>query len=303
MNGSNSEFARLLNDADFFRTAVSFTAQRTAFPSRLIEKDFFCSMLLEFLASASDALVFKGGTCLAKVHAEFYRLSEDLDFVISTPVDAKRAERSKQAVALKQAVTEMVRRLPPFRIVRPLTGANNSTQYIAVIGYRSLISGQENAIKVEVGLREPLLTAVQVGSARTILLNPVSDQPLMDPVLLPCISKIEAFAEKFRAALTRREIAIRDFYDIDYALRRLEVFITDTDLVKLVGQKLAMPGNDPVDVSAGRLALLRRQLETQLKFVLREKDYSDFKLERAVEAVVMMAEKVQASTFKSHEGA
>lgn len=38
----------------------------------------------------------------------------------------------------------------------------------------------------------------------------------MKPVMLPCISKIEAFAEKFRAAMTRREVAIRDFYDIDH---------------------------------------------------------------------------------------
>ena len=27
-----------------------------------------------------DDLVFKGGTCLTKVHAELYRLSEDLDY-------------------------------------------------------------------------------------------------------------------------------------------------------------------------------------------------------------------------------
>ena len=148
----------MLSDADFFRTAVNFTSQRTAFAARLIEKDFFCSMLLEYLASASEALVFKGGTCLAKVYAEFYRLSEDLDFVISTPVDAKRAERSKQVAVLKKAVAELVRHMPAFRMVQPLTGANNSAQYIAVVGYRSLISGQEDAIKIEVGLREPLLT-------------------------------------------------------------------------------------------------------------------------------------------------
>ena len=282
----------MLNDADFFRTAVNFTSQRTAVAARLIEKDFFCSMLLEYLASASEALVFKGGTCLAKVYAEFYRLSEDLDFVISTPVNAKRAERSKQVAALKKAVAELVRQMPAFRMVQPLTGANNSTQYIAIVGYWSLISGQEDSIKIEVGLREPLLTTVRVGSARTILLNPLSDQPVMEPLLLSCISKIEAFAEKFRAAMTRRDVAIRDFYDIDFALRRLDIQMSDEDLVKLVGQKLAIPGNDAVDVSGGRLQALRRQLETQLKPVLREKDYSDFNLERAIDAVVTMAGRV-----------
>jgi hypothetical protein len=182
--------------------------------------------------------------------------------------------------------------MPAFRMVQPLLGANNSTQYIAVVGYKSLISGQQDTIKIEVGLREPLLTTVQVGSARTILINPVSDRPLLEPVSLPCISKIEAFAEKFRVAMTRRDVAIRDFYDIDFALRRLDINMSDEDLVKLVGQKLAIPGNDAVDVSGGRLQALRRQLETQLKPVLREKDYSDFNLERAIDAVVTMAGRV-----------
>jgi hypothetical protein len=130
MNRYDSEFARLLGDSDFFRSTVNFTAQRTAFAARLIEKDFFCSLLLEFLALASDALIFKGGTCLAKVYAEFYRMSEDLDFVISTPSDAKRSERSKQAAALKQVMSELARLPPAFSMVQPLMGATDSTHSI-----------------------------------------------------------------------------------------------------------------------------------------------------------------------------
>jgi predicted nucleotidyltransferase component of viral defense system len=292
MNKNNPATLRLLEDPDFFQAAVNFTAQRTAFAARLIERDYFCSLLLEFLASASASLVFKGGTCLAKVYAEFYRLSEDLDFVISMPIQAKRAERSRQAAALRQAMAELPRLLPVFGMNQPLKGANNSTQYIAVVDYKSLISGQQDTIKIEVGLREPILTTVHRGSAKTILLDPVSDRPLLKPASLPCISKIEAFAEKFRAAMTRRDVAIRDFYDIDYALRRLDIHLTDTELVRLVRLKLVVPGNDSVDLSEGRLGTLRGQLETRLKPVLREKDYSDFDLERAIEAVIKMGRKV-----------
>jgi hypothetical protein len=118
MNKPKSEIIRLLEDPDFFRAAVNFTAKRTAFPARLIEKDYFCTVLLEFLASMSEALVFKGGTCLAKVYAEFYRLSEDLDFVIPTPIQAKRTERSRQAAALKQVMAELPRLLPAFHMIR-----------------------------------------------------------------------------------------------------------------------------------------------------------------------------------------
>jgi predicted nucleotidyltransferase component of viral defense system len=72
---------------------------------RLIEKDHFCTVVLEYLAASTAELVFKGGTCLAKVHTEFYRLSEDLDFVIPTPLDASRSDRSHLAAESKRAVS------------------------------------------------------------------------------------------------------------------------------------------------------------------------------------------------------
>jgi hypothetical protein len=289
MNRYTSDAANLQTDPDFFRAAVNFTAQRTAFAARLVEKDYFCTILLEYLASTSEILIFKGGTCLAKVHAGFYRLSEDLDFVISMRTDAKRTDRSKQAAALKHALARLPSKLTAFQTIQPLTGANNSTQYIAVFGYKSIINEQQDTIKIVIGLREPLLTAVHRGLANSILLNPVSDQPLIAPVSMGCISRIEAFAEKFRAALTRREVAIRDFFDIEYASRRLGIDVNGGELVKLVGQKLAVPGNFPVDVSQQRLNVLRHQLEARLRPVLRENDYSEFDLERAIGIVTAMA--------------
>ena len=92
---------RTHQDPALFREAVNYTAAAIGFPSRLIEKDYFCTVLLQHLAGAGCGLVFEGGTCLAKVHAGFYRLSEDLDFVIPTPVGASRTERSRRARGLK----------------------------------------------------------------------------------------------------------------------------------------------------------------------------------------------------------
>ena len=282
---------RAHEDRPLFLEAVNFTAAQTEFSPRLIEKDYFCTVLLPYLAT-TGALVFKGGTCLAKVHAEFYRLSEDLDFVIPMPCDATRAERSQRAVGLKAAVAEVVKRHEAFRVVEPLAGANRSTQYVGVVGYDSLLSRQQEGIKIEIGLREPLLTPVFDGEARTALLDPVSARSMIPPVTLPCISRMEAFAEKFRAALSRREVAIRDFYDIDYAVRRLDLRQQDVTLIALVRQKLAMPGNEPADVSESRLAMLRRQLDSQLKPVLRSGDFAAFDLERAFLTVTQMAENI-----------
>jgi predicted nucleotidyltransferase component of viral defense system len=98
---------RLHEDAALFREAVNYTAAETGFLSRLIQKDYFCTVLLQHLAAAGGGLVFKGGTCLAKVHAGFYRLSENLDFVIATPVGASRTDRRRRAAESKSAVSRI----------------------------------------------------------------------------------------------------------------------------------------------------------------------------------------------------
>lgn len=92
-------------DVALFREAVRFTAAESGFTPRLIEKDYFCTVLLAYLSgSAGDELVFKGGTCLAKVHGALYRLSEDLDFTIPVSLNARRKERSSRVESVKMAL-------------------------------------------------------------------------------------------------------------------------------------------------------------------------------------------------------
>lgn len=200
-------------DVALFRDAVRFTAAESEFVPRLIEKDYFCTVLLDYLSvTAGLELVFKGGTCLAKIHSELYRLSEDLDYSIPVAADTVRSQRSKQVEPVKAALSRLHRAVPAFRVIDSLRGANNSTQYLAVVGYQSVLGQQEETIKIEVSLREPMLTPVIDGEARTILRNPLSGKPMVAPIKVRSIGMIEALAEKFRAALSRREPAIRDFF-------------------------------------------------------------------------------------------
>src|SRR5688572_3737346 len=102
-------------DVDLFREAVRFTAAQTGFVPRLIEKDYFCTVLLAYLSGAAgNELVFKGGTCLTKVHSELYRLSEDLDYTIPVAADTPRSERSKQVEPVKVALSRVNRAAPVF---------------------------------------------------------------------------------------------------------------------------------------------------------------------------------------------
>jgi len=137
------------DDPDQFREALNITTARTGYDPRLIEKDYYCTVLLEYLAAADPSLVFKGGTCLAKVHATFYRLSEDLDFSIPLPHDATRGERRRAAEKFKAAMASLADRIPILQIVQPCKGANNSTQYAAVVAYQSLATGAADTIKIE----------------------------------------------------------------------------------------------------------------------------------------------------------
>lgn len=285
----------LFTQIEFFREALTFTSQRYGFPERLIEKDYVCTLLLEALTGADDGLVFKGGTCLAKVYADFYRMSEDLDFVIPMPVDAPRSKRSAQTKSLKGIIGALPDRFPFVRMVEPLTGFNNSMQYNAVVGYASSLGGRPETIKIEVGLREPLMLKPVVGEAKTVLLDPVSREGVIPVKNVRCISRTEAFAEKFRAALSRREPAVRDFFDLDYAVRSLALKPDDGELFILVRDKMQIPGNDPADVSANRLAALRQQLEPQLRSVLRAEEFRAFDLDRAFGIVARMADRLSGS--------
>jgi len=115
-------------DAALFREAVQFTVAESGFVPRLIEKDYFCTLLLAYLSEASgDGLVFKGGTCLTKVHSELYRLSEDLDYTIPVAAGTRRTERSRRADEVKTALSRLNKAIPVFRMVETMRGANSST--------------------------------------------------------------------------------------------------------------------------------------------------------------------------------
>jgi predicted nucleotidyltransferase component of viral defense system len=289
MNSNEHQAVQIHEDIALFREALSFTAAQTGFTPYLIEKDYFCSVLLAYLVPANEELVFKGGTCLAKVHVGFYRLSEDLDFVIPMSATASRRDRSGKAGGLKDAFAKLADDLDCFKVTEALRGANDSTQYVGGVRYVSQLSGQSETIKVEISLREPLIRPPMNCQLRTLLLDPVSGNPLTPLVTAPCIDLIEAFSEKFRAAMTRREVAIRDFYDIDYAVRMLGIQVETPEFLELVDKKLTVPGNGPVNIGPDRLEQLRGQLTGRLKPVLRLDDFNAFDLDNAFAIVAQAA--------------
>ncbi|MFC1652188.1 nucleotidyl transferase AbiEii/AbiGii toxin family protein [Planctomycetota bacterium] len=293
MNNQDRSLLTFHQDTALFRESVIYSAAETGFAARLIEKDYFCSVLLAYLANYDKQCVFKGGTCLTKVHLGFYRLSEDLDYVMPMPTDAPRSQRSKQAGALKQAMAAVEQDLDCFSTHKPLQGANNSTQYNGVLQYRSLLDGKDETIKIEMSLREPLLEPAVIGQAHSILRDPIVNEPVVPTISINCISKAEAMAEKCRAALTRRDIAIRDFFDIAYAVDNYGLDIRDPKFLALIKAKLSIPGNGPIRFNDERRADLGKQVSTRLRPVLREKDYIKFDIDYAFSLVSDIVEMME----------
>lgn len=286
----------LHEDADFFREAVLFTARNTGMNADLVERDYFFSLLLSHLFQDPETpVVFRGGTSLSKIYADFYRLSDDLDFVISTPTSATRKERSRRIEPFKEWLRTITAEDCVFQLSEEMRGYNNSTQYIGYITYTSVanITTEPGRIKIEVGLREELLNSPVTEEAHTLLTDPFRNEPAVSNIPVKTLTLMEAYAEKLRAALTRREVAIRDFYDIYYAVTNLRLNLNDPTLEKYVLLKLRVPYNEPIDTSPSRQTQLRSQLKTQLRPVLRGKDYGSFDINRAFDLVADFGAKIK----------
>ena len=279
-------------DHDVFREALAYSEAMTGFPAILIEKDYYCSLVLQYFFDRDTSLVFKGGTCLAKVYAGFYRLSEDIDLIIPAATDTSRDQRRAEIEPVKQLFTKLPIEVPGVAVSGILTGHNESRQYIGYLEYPSSVIDRQERIKIEIGIREPLLSPAIPKTAHTIIANPFSRQSLIPVFTVYVMEMGEAYAEKMRAALTRRDPAIRDFFDLFYAARKVGLDFTDPGFLTMVKAKLAVPGNFPVNISSDRKRELTQQLEGQLRPVLRPPDFNTFNLNEAFDLACTVAEAV-----------
>ena len=228
-------------------------------------------------------LIFKGGTSLSKVHTEFFRLSEDLDFTTSVLPDCDdHPSVAKPLYPSGTTSPESLTVLPGSNSPSRCVGHDNSRQYNGQLAYQSVVTGEPEFIKVEVSLREEHLLPPEILSARTLLRDPYSVQSAFPPVNVRALSLREAYAEKVRAALTRPEPAIRDFFDIDHAVQKARFDYRDRAVLDLVAAKLSVRGTQSADLSDVRIQILRDQVETQLRPVLRVIDYEAFDLDRVI---------------------
>ncbi|MBA2654430.1 MAG: nucleotidyl transferase AbiEii/AbiGii toxin family protein [Gammaproteobacteria bacterium] len=281
-------------DKNSFLSAIEFTAAETNFEPGLIEKDYFCSVLLSWISSQDiDNLNFKGGTLLAKGHAGFYRLSDDLDFTLPTPSLASRKIRSEAMSPLKSIFNQIPKIFKGIDIKIELKGSNESRQYNAEISYESILGFKEGRILIEIGLREELLESPIIIKLNTLLINPFTKKQFVSPFDFRCLSRDEAYAEKIRAALTSNRLAIRDFFDLDFALKRNLINLNDEGFIKLVSKKIENNNNILLELNNPIKEQLKRKIITELVPTLRKQEIGSFDLNKVIENLELLQSRLK----------
>jgi len=215
----------------------------TKFSLPLLEKDYHLTRILHKISEKSiKDLVFKGGTCLNKCYLGFYRLSEDLDFVYNQDVRKFTKPQIKK-------ILDNLRRII-FGILEELALRTNkelgmgwkmltSKKEPKIVGleiiteYRSLIDNSVQTIKIEISFRNRLINPTKTRPIHHEFIDALGEPILKEDVHIEVIDLSENFAEKFRALVTRKNIAIRDIYDIYFILKK-GVLKIDENIIDLI---------------------------------------------------------------------
>ncbi len=246
------------------------TAKSEGFDIYRMEKDFYLTVFLILISRKYPDLVFKWWTCLNKIYYDYYRLSEDLDFVHIA--DVWRNQKKKILESYKKSFSQLFWDLW-FTLSQRRTKHNEDQQWIFNFEYKSIIDGSVDKIKVDIRIEKQLLKPTLQKNIIAIYQDPISEQAFFQDHTIQVMNLDEIFAEKIRAALTRTEPAIRDFFDIHYAKQKWFDFESIKDLIT---QKLVEIDYKYIidDIEEE----LKKQVKTELEPVLKLETDFDFNL-------------------------
>jgi len=235
-----------------------------------LEKDFILTVILIFIWRHYKELVFKGWTCLNKIYLDYFRLSEDLDFVVINTWN--RAERKSILEGYKQRLKKDLAILW-LEITDQRTKYNEDRQWIFNFSYTSLIDNSPQNIQIDISMKEKLEIEPASKHIKSIFISKTMEESIFVENTITCMEFDEIVAEKTRASLTRIQPAIRDFFDVWY-IKNFAKFDFDK-VMDLIEIKLEESNHEyTIDES---FDLLERQIETDLKPVLKKNFEFDLK--------------------------
>ncbi len=262
-------------------------AEAHKFPVGLIEKDYYLTSILHKISEKKiNNLVFKGGTCLNKCYLGFYRLSEDLDFVYNKDVkDFSKRQIKKILDELRREFFEILRELgfkpnkklgEGWKMITSETPPRIAGLEI-MINYISLIDDSLQTIKIEISFRKKLKRPTKRKIIGHKFIDVLGEPILRKDVKIEVIDLVENFAEKFRALVIRKRLAVRDIYDI-YFILKSKILSINNELIKLILAKI----NETKHFTRDDL----------IKFIKNLDDRISELNEKEIEAVVKTGEKI-----------
>jgi len=203
-------------DRSKLEQVIPIIANKQKFKFEIVEKDYYLTHILNHIVShLSDRLVFKGGTLLNKIHLNYHRLSEDLNFTYLSNRELKtRSERSRAITPIRDKMASFLKLLDLKSENSKGEGFNNSKQYRFYITYSSFITGKNENIEIEISLRQNPMEKPVANTIDHFYKDPFTDKDLIPKNKVLSLTLNEAVAEKLKASITRLELAIRDYYDL-----------------------------------------------------------------------------------------
>lgn len=254
---------------------IPVIAQKYKFRLEMIEKDYYLTLILNSVEShLSDKIVFKGGTLLNKIHLNYHRLSEDIDFTYYSPDGIEtRSQRSRAITPIREKMPGLLKLLDLKSEMPEEKGFNNSTQYVFYISYPSFITGKDENIKLEISLRQTPIDKPVHNAIRHFYKDPFTGEDLIPQNKILSLSLNEAVAEKLKAAITRRDVAIRDYYDL-WFISEAKFNFNDKHFLsifkkKLEDEKYKGKYSENFGLEQKTVELLRKQIGTELIPVIR----------------------------------
>lgn len=188
---------------------------KTNFSQTLLTKDYTITRMLYALKDVKN-IYFKGGTALQKIFLNHSRLSEDIDFTVTSDVKEKEKE-------IKQLLKDQ-------KFIKEITKDKSVDKFIRMVISYDDFFGEPETIFIDLNERGKLLTKPEVNAITHFY-------PDIPSFSFPTLSKEEMIAEKVAAAIGRNKP--RDHYDIYLILKR-QLPIN----MKLVEEKCKQSGDE-----------------------------------------------------------
>lgn len=270
----------MLIDREKLKDIIPAIAGKMKFRPAIVEKDYYLTVILNNIeALLTDKVVFKGGTLLNKAHLNYHRLSEDLDFTYNAEFTTRSA-RSKAITPIREKMPEFLKALGMTSDKPEGEGFNNSTQYVFKVKYPSVLMAKDDMIKIEISLRQPPIETPVHTEIKHFYQDPFSGEDLFPSGKVWSLSWKEAVAEKLKAAISRKDVAIRDYYDL-WHITEFGFDFYDKSFIKLFKRKITDEGytgnyKENFGLSDDNLSILRKQTDGLLKPVIRSGEQFDF---------------------------